>query len=109
MIGEMLAHTPKDPDGIWPHQAVRNLLESIEEKSIEDGIASGVWNKRGVVVKHFDEGGKKEQELAELYVNYAKELETKWFRTATLLRKLVSDYRSFAGREDIRSEQDQSS
>ena len=29
ILGELLSHAPKDPDdGIWPHRAVRDILEA---------------------------------------------------------------------------------
>ena len=39
-IGFVLAHAPTDPDGTWPHVAVRNVIERFKNATIDDHIQS---------------------------------------------------------------------
>jgi len=47
-IGKILSHAPSGKDGIWPHEAVREVIEGISSKDMERGIEIGIYNQRGV-------------------------------------------------------------
>jgi len=66
-IGFMLARTPGDPDGTWPHTAVRNLIERLDNDVIDERIQMGVYNSRGVVRRGLRDGGAQERGLADSY------------------------------------------
>lgn len=100
MIGHMLSGSPPGPDGIWPHPAVREIIEGVSSEHLEDGIVFGVLNSRGVVVKGPYEGGEQERSIAERYRSYAVALASRWPRTAAMLRHLVDDYEHDAKQED---------
>ncbi|RNB53509.1 hypothetical protein EDM57_19640 [Brevibacillus gelatini] len=103
-IGRILAYAPIDKDGIWPHQAVRELIEQMQNSDIERSIEIGIYNKRGVFTKSIGEGGLQERELASKYYDYAHTLESKWIRTASILRRVAEKYEAEARSEDIRAE-----
>ena len=105
-IGEILSHAPNGKDGIWPHEAVREVIEEISSKDMEMGIEIGIYNQRGVVTKSLGEGGKQERELAERYNQFAEALKLKWPRTAAMLRRIAQGYIREASIEDLRSELD---
>lgn len=92
-IGQLLAHAPSEADGTWPCLPVRELLEEFDTERLTDGVRISVYNKRGVTSRGLFEGGQKERELAELYDTYAKEVETKWPRTAGMLRDIADHHR----------------
>lgn len=92
-IGQLLAHSPFEADGTWPCLPVRDLLEESNSESLASGFSTGVYNKRGVTCRAPFEGGQQERDLAEMYDVYAEKIETKWPRSAGVLRNIASRYR----------------
>ena len=103
-IGFLLAHAPVDADGVWPHTAVRKLIEHLNNKIIDEHIQNKIYNSRGVVSRGLNEGGTKERTLVEKYSKMSDALKTKWPRTATILRNLAETYKHEAKRVDIDSD-----
>ncbi len=90
-IGEVLIHTPRDPDGLWIRRAVAAALNDREADDMRDGYWTGTYNSRGA---HFvDPTGKPERELAEQFRSKAEEVENAGFqRFAVTLRGLADGY-----------------
>lgn len=103
-IGFMLAHAPSDVSGTWPHVAVRNVIESLNNKIIDDHIQNEIYNSRGVVTRGINTGGKQERDLAEKYKQMSDKVKSKWPRTSALLRSLADSYKYQADREDVDSD-----
>ncbi len=103
-ISSLLAHAPSDADGTWPHVAVRNLIEHLNNEVIDQHIQIDIYNSRGVVSRGLDDGGKQERELAEKYEKMSDAIKTKWPRTSAMLRGIADSYRHQAKREDVDSE-----
>lgn len=103
-IGGALVHTPPDPDTVWPHTAVRNLIEELGNEHLENGIEIGVYNSRGVFMKSLTAGGEQERQIAEKYQGYANHVADRWPRTAAMLRRIARTYTSDARREDLNAE-----
>lgn len=103
-IGFMLAHAPSDPDGTWPHVAVRNLIERLNNETIDRHIQNEIYNSRGVVSRGINDGGQQERGLAEKYKKMSDAVKTKWPRTGRLLREISESYEHQAKREDIDSD-----
>ena len=99
-IGEYLARCIEGTDGIWPHEAVRNVIERVRSTDLEKGVAISRFNSRGVTSRSPYEGGRQERELAARYRENAQKLELTYPRTAGILRDLANDYDRFAGVED---------
>jgi len=90
-IGEVLIHTPPDPDGLWIHRAVAAELNEREADALRDGFMTGIYNSRGVYC--IDPTGKPEKELAEQFRRKADEVENASFqRFAGTLRNLADSY-----------------
>jgi hypothetical protein len=104
LIGEVLAYSPGDPEGMWPHVAVRDLIEDLQSERLESGVETGVYNSRGIVMKSPTEGGSRERELVERYLSYAVQVSDRWPRTARLLRRIANRYVNDARREDVSAE-----
>lgn len=90
-IGEVLIHTPPDPDGLWIRRAVAVALNDREADDMRAGFRTGTYNSRGV---HWvDPTGKPERELAEQLRSKAEEIENAGFqRFAVTLRGLADGY-----------------
>ena len=95
-IGDMLSHSPTGKDGIWPHEAIRAIIESVDSKELEEGVETGRENQRGVVARAFGEGGKQEREIAETYERDARRIKYDWPRTALMLFRIAEDYKRLA-------------
>ncbi len=106
-IGQVLAHYPNGTDGVWPHEALRDLIEDLGSETIEKGIIIGIYGSRGVINRSFFEGGAQEKAIAERYLNYARILSDTWPRTARLMKKIADEYESEARREDKKAELDE--
>ncbi len=103
-IGLILAHAPDDQDGTWPHVAVRNLIERLNNQVVEELIQNEVFNSRGVVTKNLGDGGQQERQIAERYRQMSEKVKSKWPRTAAMLRSLYRTYDHQAEGEDLNNE-----
>jgi len=100
LIGQVLSGSPSGSDGVWPHQAVRDLVEEIASEELERGFEVGRYNRRGVVTKAYAEGGAQERQLADQYAGFAAAIRDRWPRTASMLRRMAESYRADARGED---------
>jgi hypothetical protein len=103
-IGKLLSHSPSGSDGIWPHEAVRDIIEQYERRNIEEAIEVGLFNQRGVTSRALGEGGKQERELADKYQQQADEIKYRWPRTAAMLGRIADSYKHFAAKLDLEDE-----
>jgi hypothetical protein len=99
-----LSHGLDGGDGAWPHEAVRNVIERVQSAEVDAGFEMGTKNKRGVIWRALDEGGRQERVLADRYGNWATTLADRWPRTAAVLRRIEASYRSQARQEDAETE-----
>lgn len=104
-VGQVLAHAPAGADGVWPHPVVRDIIERLSSEHLESGIASGIFNGRGVFAKALDEGGNQERVISLRYRGHADALAGTHPRTAGLLRRIADDYQRYGQAEDERAEQ----
>lgn len=90
-VGEVLFYAPPDPDGLWIHKAVAEVLNAKDAGDIRLGFNIETVNSRGV---HFvDPEGKPERELANHYRTRAEEVEIRGYhRLATTLREVAVSY-----------------
>nr|WP_145403098.1 hypothetical protein [Paenibacillus xylanexedens] len=103
-IGGIFAYSPNGVDGRWPHEAVRDILESLENDVVERGLILELFNQRGVVTRSFSEGGRQERELAANYDDQASDFQFIWPRTAAVLKQISQGYVRDAAWEDNRAE-----
>jgi len=106
-IGQVLAHYPIGADGAWPHEALRDLIEDLGNKGIEDGIDMGIVSGRGVTTRSICEGGVQERAIADRYLGYSHTLSSEWPRTARLMKRIARFYEACASQEDSSSELDE--
>jgi hypothetical protein len=103
-IAFMLSCAPSDSDGTWPHVAVRNLIEGLNNEIIDKHIPIGILNRRGVVSRGLDDRGRQERELAKKYKKMSDAVRARWPRSAAVIRSIGEFYDRDAKREDIESD-----
>jgi hypothetical protein len=96
-IGEVLIHSPPDPNGLWIHNTIAKALNARDARKMRDGFHTGFYNSRGA---HFvDPTGKPEKELAAKYRQQADEAENHGYhRLAAMLSSLSDEYEREAER-----------
>lgn len=103
-IGFILAHAPADPDGVWPHIAVRNVLERLNNQTIDDHIKTELYNSRGMVSRDINAGGAQERDLARKYKGMSDALKAKWPRASAILRGMAEWYGHEAQGHDVEAD-----
>lgn len=91
-IGELLAGSPRGSDGIWPHEAVRDLVEALRSEELERGIGIGRYNKRGREMREISVLIRRGRELSAEYRRHAGVVNGRWPRTAILLKRMAERY-----------------
>jgi len=103
-IGNYLSHCPVGSDGIWPHEAIRSVIERVRSKELEDAVSCGKSNLRGVTTRNPYAGGEQERTLAQKYSGDAEAIQLTSPRTAAVLRSIANSYEWEAANEDRRVE-----
>ncbi len=95
--GHVLIHSPSDPDGLWMHRAVADVLNRQDMEELRRGYSIAIYNSRGA---HWvDATGKPEIELARTYRRQAEEIENAGYhRVAAMLRNVAETYEREAER-----------
>ena len=103
-IGEALAGTTTDPDGTWPCEAVRDVLEREQDDALEEQLSITRKNQRGITVRGLHDGGAQERALGEKYRGWADRVRDQWPRTGKLLDQIAASYDADARHEDESAE-----
>lgn len=103
-IGQVLSASPDGSDGIWPAEAVREIIETLGNQNIATGMHVGVVNARGVTSRGVYDGGQQERAIAARYRAGARQTIDRWPRTSRILRGISEDYERDAQRADARAE-----
>jgi hypothetical protein len=99
-VGHVLVYAPRDPDGLWVHRAVAEVLNAPDTNEIRRGFTTGLYNLRGI---HGFTAGREERALASKYRIQAEEVEANGYhRLADSLRELAIGYDDEAAREERR-------
>lgn len=99
-FGQVLGHTPPDPDGTWPGVVVQDLLEDVQLEHIETGLYLHIVNGRGITSRGLEDGGDQELKLAADYQTKAEVLADRAPRMAALFRRLAASYEGDARRNE---------
>lgn len=100
MVGHVLIHAPKDPDGLWIHHSVAQALNDPAVDDMRNGFRTELFNSRGV---HSWTAGKEEIQLSEQYKQMAEDLEEHgYINFSVTLRNLADSYARDAEREAAR-------
>ena len=99
-IGRVLRYVPAGTDGVWPAEALRELVEELQDHELELGLEIEIQNSRGATWRSPTDGGRQERDLADRYRADARRLQDTWHRTSTLLLQVAESYDRQARRED---------
>lgn len=105
-LGQLLANSPPGKDGIWPDEAICQIIEEAESRVLDDQIVVGRRNARGVTSRAPDAGGGLERIEEATYRRFASDRSI-FLRTQRLLTSIADSYAFDAAREDRRAEMDQ--
>jgi len=90
-LGQVLFYTDPDPDGLWIHKSVADLIDEKDNEYIRKGFVLKVYNVRGVYT--VDPTGKPEREIAASWRHKAAEIEKLGLiRFASELKALANSY-----------------
>lgn len=101
-LGQLLAKAPPDENGMWPCDAVCEVMENIKSQEISTGFSIGVYNDRGIFSRS-GEGGEQERMLAENYHAHAKRLQFSYPFVAKAIEDIAQSYERDAKWEDTES------
>lgn len=104
LIGQMLSGSPPGADCLWPHEAVREVLEEVGNAEIESGLEIGRYNGRGVTSRDPLDGGNPERELSKAYREASSATAFRWPRTGAMLLRIAETYERDARRQDQEAE-----
>ena len=98
-LGKLFSNAPVGEDGVWPNEAVRDVMEDLRSEDISSGAHIGLYNARGAHWR--GEGGGQERELADKYRAWAEALLfTHPFVSSSLLMSMVNTYEREAEQQD---------
>lgn len=100
LLGSLFAYSPDGTDGIWPHEAVRAILDDLHDRRLHGTMVAEINNQRGVHTRLRDAGGFQERELAIKYEFMANAVAASSPESARILRDVADGYRRWAERED---------
>jgi len=99
-IGRIFAWTPTGDDGIWPAAPVRKVIEISRSEIIEESIAGGILEKRGVTTRNPADGGNLEKSEAARYRAWSEALRFKSPRTSLALENVARMFDGLAEGQD---------
>jgi hypothetical protein len=97
-VGQLLAKEPEGDNGMWPCEAICEVMEGIASPEIGRGFFTGVHNARGAHWR--DEGGGQERELAAKYHACANRLHFDYPYVGGIVESIAASYERQAGWED---------
>ncbi|MBU4312325.1 MAG: hypothetical protein KJ706_06380 [Candidatus Omnitrophica bacterium] len=96
-IGQVFPYSPPDPDGLWIHHSVAEILNNKDAVRMRSGFTMKLFNMRGV---HGFSAGKEERELSVRNRQKAEALEHNGYhRFATSMREFAERYEREAERK----------
>ncbi len=103
-LGELFSNAPADEEGVWPYEAVRNVMEDLRSEDISRGAYIGLYNSRGTHWRREGEGGSQEREIADRYRLWADALQFTHPFVASLLMSMINTYEQEAKQQDTEAE-----
>lgn len=89
-IGELLSKCPSAPDGVWPCEPVREILDLFASQEMAEGVSIGRYNSRGVHWR--GPNGDDERAIASQYRSWSKATSYYHPFTANLLERIALTY-----------------
>jgi hypothetical protein len=102
-IGRVVAHAPVAADRVWPHKAVRDVVNEIDSEAIEGGPLVELMNSRGVTIRAIKVSGHQERDLAARHRRTAGALRN-WRLVPDALEALARELDREAGEHDAEAD-----
>ena len=99
-VADVLARPTAGPDGHWPCEAARRLLETGRYPRLASDMRIAKFNQRGTTMRGSYDGGEQERTLADTYEQAAQALRATCPTTAQMLLDLARGFGHDAERED---------
>lgn len=103
-IGCILTAFPSGDDGVRPPKPVRDLIERLANRKLDEGFISQTLNSRGVTTRGLEDGGAQEVVLGAEFRADADALADEYPRTAAILREIARSYEREARRNEADAE-----
>jgi hypothetical protein len=103
-IGHVLSAFPPGENGVRPPQAVRDLIERLANRNIEEGFITQTLNNRGVTSRGLEDGGTQERDLVDRFQSDAAALADEHPRSAAILRRIADSYKREARSNEASAE-----
>ncbi|XVV00175.1 hypothetical protein ACQPW3_22240 [Actinosynnema sp. CA-248983] len=100
----MLTGVPAGDDGLWPVEAVRDLLDEPGGNALAGGFVMGVISNQGTTVRGVFEGGGQERRRAAELEHDADAMAAGWPRAAAVLRDCARAFRGHGLHNDDNAE-----
>lgn len=100
VIGELLGNYPEIED--YPPTAICDIIERLNNKEVNNGFRTRIYNKRGVTVRPALEGGTLEIREAKKYKRYADKVRYTHPIVCRIFDDLSTDYYHMAKEEDTK-------
>lgn len=104
-IGKILSAAVRHQGEPWPPEPVREIIELVHSRALEEGFETGTYNRRGVTTRSPFDGGDLERGLSAIYRRDAEALKFDWPHTAACLQRLAETYDREARMHDQEMEQ----
>lgn len=100
-IGELLANYPETEDD-YPPEAICEIIEELNNKEVNLGFRTRMFNKRGIIVRSPKAGGALERDETAKYKRYADRVRFTYPVIAEIFDVLSAEYADMALQEDAR-------
>ena len=98
-IGKIFAQYPENiPE--WPQEAIFQIIEDINTRSIKSGYSTAMFNKRGSTTRGPYDGGNIERGKARYFEKLEADLQYKYPNVAEIFKHMKQRYLEDAKRED---------
>ena len=101
VIGELLGNYPETED--YPSIPICDIIERLNNKEVNNGFRTRLYNKRGVTVRPAYEGGTLEKNEANKYKKYADKIRYTHPIVCSIFDDLSGDYNRMARAEDTKA------
>ena len=100
-VGELLANYP-ETEGDYPPEAICEIIEGLNNKEVNLGFRTRMFNKRGVTVRPAFAGGTLERTESAKYKSYADKVRFMYPAISRMFDALSAEYADMALQEDAR-------
>ncbi len=99
IIGNILGDIPRGEN--YPPTALCELVEQLNNDTIDQHISMRIFNSRGITVRSHKEGGEQERAIVATFERYKEKTKLLYPRMTKIFNGLIKEYSEEAGRVDV--------